>query len=156
MRIWASQTWHPRFGKNIVTDRDFGRTVSKEKLPEGMAMFFPDPVEEPPSTTDDQATTPPDDVSTEATAFSATTHRQNLIRVLRALHATLAHFHSIIAAMNIRFIGASLLIVYESDPDALAEAWNKADQGQVAGDGLEKEVLVDLDDEDKGEERFEA
>lgn len=50
-----------------------------------------------------------------------------------------------------RFIGASILLVYEGDEDKLRQAFEQADAGKVRGDGGEPDVAV-VDDEDSEDE----
>jgi 1D-myo-inositol-tetrakisphosphate 5-kinase/inositol-polyphosphate multikinase len=60
--------------------------------------------------------------------------------------------------LEIRFIGASLLIIYEGDPRQLHNAWHAVDVGESRGDGLEDDeykmdggVGDDDDEEEDGD-----
>ncbi len=55
------------------------------------------------------------------------------------------------SALPIHFVGASFLIVYESDPAALARAWAAVDGGETPGDGLARGRQSGADE---GEEWF--
>jgi 1D-myo-inositol-tetrakisphosphate 5-kinase/inositol-polyphosphate multikinase len=80
-------------------------------------------------------------------------HATNLLRILRALKSTLESLHAVLQHLEIRFIGASLLVVYEGDPQRLVDAWGAVDAGSGKGDGLDDEAeVVHGDDEDEESE----
>ncbi|KAJ9116448.1 hypothetical protein QFC22_004890 [Naganishia vaughanmartiniae] len=72
-------------------------------------------------------------------------HLLNTIRSLRALQKTLERFYTLISHLEIRFIGASLLIIYEGDPSRLQQAWRLTDRGVSRGDGLDEDDAVEED-----------
>lgn len=58
--------------------------------------------------------------------------------------------------LEMRFVGASILLVYEGDQAKLQEAFDHVDTGKVRGDGAEPDVAIVDDDEDDEDERSEA
>jgi 1D-myo-inositol-tetrakisphosphate 5-kinase/inositol-polyphosphate multikinase len=58
---------------------------------------------------------------------------------------------SVLEGLEMRFIGASILLVYEGDEEKLLQAFENADAGKVRGDGGEPDVAI-VDDEDSEEE----
>jgi 1D-myo-inositol-tetrakisphosphate 5-kinase/inositol-polyphosphate multikinase len=79
-------------------------------------------------------------------------HATNLLRILRALKSTLESLHAVLQQLEIRFIGASLLVVYEGDPQRLGDAWDAVDAGSGKGDGLDDEVEVAHEDDEESED----
>jgi 1D-myo-inositol-tetrakisphosphate 5-kinase/inositol-polyphosphate multikinase len=69
---------------------------------------------------------------------------------------------SVLETLEMRFVGASILLVYEGDEAKLQEAFDHVDAGKVRGDGAEPDVAIvdddddDEDDEDDDDERSEA
>ncbi len=117
-----------------------------------MARFFPEPTADHTSSSAlNHAESSQSGSSNPIPSISPSDHRYNLIRVLRSLHNTLAHLHSLLSAVDIRWTGTSLLVVYEGDPEALEKAWKNVDEGKVRGDGLAMEEEGDDDDEGDGE-----
>lgn len=96
--------------------------------------------------------------SPSSTLAQSSTHRTDLLRTLRALLQTLENLHALLSHLEIRFIGASLLIIYEGDPHLLHNAWTAVDAGESRGDGLEDDEyqmdgsIGDDDEEDLDED----
>lgn len=105
------------------------------------------------------ASTSPKDRNNQTISQIESTHRIDMIRSLHALSKTLSQFYALVSHLEIRFIGASLLIVYEGDPSRLREAWGLVDQGASRGDGLddddslvEEDGFSDIEPEDGDDE----
>lgn len=98
---------------------------------------------------------PADSSSPYAPSLSTSTNRQSLLRTLRALLQTLSNLHALLSHLEIRFIGASLLIIYEGDPFKLDAAWATVDAGTSRGDGLEDDEFSREDDSSDEEEDVE-
>ncbi|KAJ9099215.1 hypothetical protein QFC21_004095 [Naganishia friedmannii] len=97
--------------------------------------------------TSNSITQPPPNISTPTKPTHPDPHARDMIRSLHALQKTLERFHALISHLEIRFIGASLLIIYEGDPARLRRAWRLVDRGESRGDGLQDEdCLVEEDD----------
>ncbi|KAH8084629.1 hypothetical protein HD553DRAFT_296066 [Filobasidium floriforme] len=153
VRMTGFQNWDPVSKEMIVTDKAYGYALTVDRLPEGFAKFFPLPGQ---NQTDDRAeparavqseeaepvvqegqvpveagSSSADSTNiTHATTSSSSTeaYKHSLVRVLRALHRSISDLYALLDRLEIRFIGASLLIVYEGDPEALETAWKIVDE----------------------------
>lgn len=99
-----------------------------------------------------KAQEPPTNAPSDIPSYSTSTHRQSLLRVLHALLKSLENLHALLSHLEIRFIGASLLIIYEGDPINLNSAWDAVDAGTSRGDGLEDDELERSDDSDESDD----
>jgi hypothetical protein len=87
---------------------------------------------------------PPKDFS-ETTQYDL--HRFDIKCTLLALLATLEKFYTLVSHLEIRFIGTSLLVIYEGDASRLRHAWRLVDRGRGSGDGLRDDRTVrEVDD----------
>jgi 1D-myo-inositol-tetrakisphosphate 5-kinase/inositol-polyphosphate multikinase len=160
----------------IVTDKAYGYALTVDRLPEGFAKFFPIPGQdqtgdraEPARAVQSEGAEPvvqegqvPVEAGSSSTAptsakqptissSSTEAYKHSLVRVLRALHRSISDLYALLDRLEIRFIGASLLIVYEGDPEALETAWKIVDEeGQGRGDGLD-EFGPDLSGDDESD-----
>ena len=163
--VFFEQNWDTAAGEMIVTDKAYGYALTVGRLPEGFAKFFPLPgqsgkgetshpaqeggiepavqeahvsIEAGSSAVAPGSTTMNAHVATGSSG-STETYRQSLIRVLKALYRSVSDLYALLDRLEIRFVGASLLIVYEGDPQALEAAWKIVDdEGRGRGDGLDE------------------
>lgn len=149
----------------IVTDKAYGYALTIDKLPEGFAKFFPlpgqtgkegtaravqaggaEPAVREGEVSIEAGSSTINPVSTNSTpkqgkfsSDSKEAYRHSLVRVLEALHQSVSDLYALLDRLEIRFVGASLLIVYEGDPEALSVAWKIVDEeGRGRGDGLDE------------------
>lgn len=89
-----------------------------------------------------------------STGIPRVDHLHALSRVISAALIALDRLISLFEKLEIRMVGASILIVYEGDPQRLCEAWRLADAGEARSDGLEDDELQgdDSDDESDSDE----
>lgn len=81
---------------------------------------------------------------------------ETLLPILRAIHSSTAHLRDVLASLEIRMVGGSLLVVYEGDEEKAREgvAWMKEWEKSVKDDGDDDDVLNDdgeSEDEDDDE-----
>lgn len=134
-------------------------------MPAALARFFPlpsdnipeyiDPSVQPsiPTSTSDPAFTEP-----SAEPKSYTSHAIPLSLLSRLLATLLTRLEKLRAALGtaeIRAVGASLLVIYESDPTRLAECFSALDEGRVKWkEELEIDPDADSDEEEEEEEEM--
>jgi 1D-myo-inositol-tetrakisphosphate 5-kinase/inositol-polyphosphate multikinase len=150
----------------ISTPKSYGYALKVETLPEGFKRFFglPGEIEELPVSSEEQEKegekkveeiVPPTavPVEQEITPEVVQKYKRSLLRILRSLHAGITEFETLMRFLEIRFVGASLLIVYEGDPSSLEWAWNVVDQeGGTRGDGLDDLTTLEMGDDDDSDE----
>ncbi|GHJ90421.1 hypothetical protein NliqN6_6823 [Naganishia liquefaciens] len=88
---------------------------------------------------------PPSALPHAFTCFTPTP-TPSLLRTLRHLLTTLSTLARLLAHLEIRLIGSSLLIIYEGDPTLHDNAWTTADHVGATPDGLEEEQIHHDDD----------
>lgn len=154
------QTWHQPSQSYISTPRQFGYDLKVENMPAALGRFFPLPSESvseyiDPSAQPAGATSTSDPAFSEPSAEpkSYTSHAiplPLLQRLLSALLERLEKLRSALASAELRAVGASLLVVYESDPTRLAECFTALDEGRTK---WKEDAEIDPDAEsDEGEE----
>ncbi|EKD05241.1 hypothetical protein A1Q2_00471 [Trichosporon asahii var. asahii CBS 8904] len=147
----------------ISTPRQFGYDLKVADMPAALARFFPlpsDTIQEyiDPSAQPSTATSTSDPSFTEPTLEpkSYSSHAiplPLLSRLLSTLLARLEKLRSALDTAEIRAVGASLLVIYESDPTRLAECFTALDQGRVKWkEDAEIDPDADSDEEDDDEE----
>ncbi|EIW66995.1 hypothetical protein M231_07495 [Tremella mesenterica] len=176
IRLTGGRTWHHPSQTYILTPKPYGKSISPDQLPQGIARIFPfpndviSPVLFPPSTAltsaTDPSTSPSDKIhspSTPPTPISAvvlsssqsdsqppsptyTNHAISVMNMSRVLEILLGHLDELISVLErleARFVGMSLLIVYESDPDRLVTSLDRFEalQNKLAAKAIAKESL---------------
>ncbi|KAJ3892600.1 hypothetical protein GG344DRAFT_45069 [Lentinula edodes] len=146
IRITGFQVSTVPFSKQltpIITTKLYGKSLKKEQLPEGMRRVFP-VLGEPPRT---DLGLPPD----------------LLLPILRSLHTSLTHLHSIMQGVELRMVGGSLLVVWEGDEQRAREGveWMKErelkiterirQEADVEGNQDDDSEYIDSDDDDEGD-----
>lgn len=95
----------------INTPKSYGKSIKPSQLGEGIAKFFP-------------VGAPVTDLSGAdgKPASSCGLPRDTLIQVIRAIRNEIAEIKDIMASLELRMVGGSLLIIYEAD-------WERAVKG---------------------------
>jgi len=121
-----------------------------------MVRFFPLPTDELPFMTDDEGKKGPEVFAEHAMPARLT------YRVLSLLDEQLARLESALSSLELRLVGASLLLVYEGDPLRLASALERYDARRVsdaakslAGRNVHRHALGDEVDPDSDEDEDE-
>lgn len=128
----------------MLTPKSFGKSIRAEEMPSGMIRFFPSPNDDiaslvspptPPasaSTTEDKTPIPAVGGDVTPIAGSITlleglyrNHAipaKTMLRVLALIDKQLSDLETVLQSLEMRFVGASVLIVYEGDPSRLNDA----------------------------------
>lgn len=122
--------------------------LKPDELPRAFAQFFACPSD--PVTTTTTTSSDASDPNQAPPPPPPPTHAHNLLRTLYALSSTVSLLHALLTRLEIRFIGASLLIIYQGDPTGLAHAWDAVDRGLASGDGLDAVEPASADDDEDG------
>lgn len=160
----------------MLTPKSFGKGIKVEEMPSGMIRFFPSPSDEIPSLV--LPSTPPASASTitDATPIPAvgsetsdivmTTGKQTLLagiyrdhtipaktmlRVLALIDKQLLDLETVLQSLEMRFVGASVLIVYEGDHSRLEDALT-----QWETKIHEEDPLKPLEEEDDDDDMIES
>lgn len=102
-----------------MTPKTYGRSINKSQLPEGIARFFPVG-------------------SSKAGEPSLGLPVQLLLPILHGVREDIAEIRQVLASIEMRMVGASILIAYEGD-------WKRAE-----------ETLERTEDEDEDEDEDES
>ncbi|KAF8171928.1 inositol polyphosphate kinase [Mycena galopus ATCC 62051] len=94
MRLTGFQVYNNLTGEAVHTSKAYGKSISAAQLPEGLARFFPIATAEAP-----------------AQGLPAAL----LLQILELLREDVQDIYDTFAALEIRMVGGSLLILYESD-----------------------------------------
>jgi 1D-myo-inositol-tetrakisphosphate 5-kinase/inositol-polyphosphate multikinase len=136
--------------------------MTDERLPEALVRYFPLPTDELPFLTDDD-----EEKKKHANREPFKSHAMPArltYRVLVLLDENLAQLEKVLSQLEIRAVGASILVVYEGDPLRLATAFENYDANRVsravktlADDephhhALGDEINPDTDDDEDDEE----
>lgn len=162
----------------MLTPKSFGKTITAAEMPSGMVRFFPSPKDSIPSlvlpstppsavTTASGVPIPPvaaaseaadtllsDSVDTDTPTLPIATYSDHVIqpktmlRVLSLVDKQLADLESVLAILEMRFVGASVLIVYEGDLARLEDALQQWEDRIHQEDALKSEPEPDSDEDD--------
>ena len=126
--------------KPVVTPKSYGKSIKPADLPDGIARFFPLAPDAPPAPAAGAEGTPAPATGTGLPADA-------LLPVLESLREDVAEIRAALAAVHVRMVGASLLVVYEAD-------WARARAGLawMEEGGADEDDSEDEDDEDEDEE----
>jgi 1D-myo-inositol-tetrakisphosphate 5-kinase/inositol-polyphosphate multikinase len=159
----------------MLTPKAFGKTITAEEMPSGMVRFFPSlkdsipslvlPPTPPSSTTNSEtpiatstaatATLLSDTVETDSSALPIATYSNHtippktMLRVLALVDKQLSDLESVLSILEMRFVGASVLIVYEGDLARLEDALENWETKIHQEDALKVEPEPDSDEEDE-------
>ncbi|KAJ7134847.1 hypothetical protein C8R44DRAFT_829198 [Mycena epipterygia] len=125
MRLTGFQVHDNTTGEAVRTPKAYGKSISAAQLPEGIARFFPIATADAP---------------TQGLPAAL------LLQILELLREDVQDIRDALAVLEVRMVGASLLILYESDA-ARAEEGLK----WMLNDQYEDEDEDDDDDDDENE-----
>jgi len=167
------QTWHAPSQTFMLTPKSFGKSIKAEEMPSGMIRFFPSPTDEVPSlvlpatppasasTTEDK--TPIPSIGGGVTLLEGIYRihaipAKTMLRVLALIDKQLSDLETVLQSLEMRFVGASVLIVYEGDltrlDDALAQWESKIHEEDPLKPVEEEddEASIESESEDESED----
>ncbi|KAF7791053.1 hypothetical protein EIP86_002013 [Pleurotus ostreatoroseus] len=167
IRLTGFQVYDIARGVAINTPKSYGKSIKASELPEGVARFFRcSPRSQPPSpspshtsaiTSEDQdkshtnagAADEPTPADPEESVRGTGLPPDVLLPLLESLREDVADVRGALAQVDVRMVGASLLVVYEAD-------WARCREGLryylEGGDEQEDEEDDSDEDEDEDEE----
>ena len=178
--IWI-QTWHEPSQSYILTPKSYGKSLSPSQLPQGMIRFFPLPTDPIPSlivpltpppstaTTSVASGVPPTHLplppslssppapATPMSASGSVTYTDHalpahlLLHVLDILDQEIFRLVSMLESLEMRFVGSSVLVVYEGDEDRLASSVERYESRRHLESRFPDRRTVLEDDDDDGE-----
>ncbi|KAJ4472092.1 hypothetical protein J3R30DRAFT_3298872 [Lentinula aciculospora] len=115
----------------LLTLKSYGKSLKKEQLPEGIRRAFPVLVE------------PRTDLGLPAIV---------LLPILRSIHTSVLHLHSILKEVEIRIVGGSLLVVWEGDEQRARDGvqWMEEKEARIK----ERERTRSETDEDGNDDEY--
>nr|GAT59972.1 predicted protein [Mycena chlorophos] len=122
MRLTAFQVYDNATGEPVLTPKTYGKSISADQLPEGFERFFP-------------------------VASTQGLPAPLLLQILELLREDVQDIRDVLVDIELRMIGASLLILYESDATRAEEGikWMLRDPDE------DEEEEDDDDDDDEDE-----
>lgn len=165
----------------MLTPKSFGKGITVEQLPSGMVRFFPAPTDRieslvlpptPPPTASGMGGLPSDDPAAKtplplppaepatvqvikSSSEEYTKHAippATMVRVLDLIDKELSDLETVLNTLEMRFVGSSVLIVYEGDPARLEDALSNWEAKLIARDPLAPVAEEDEDEDDEEEE----
>ncbi|KAF8638822.1 hypothetical protein AX17_001880 [Amanita inopinata Kibby_2008] len=131
IRLTGFQVYDNETKQPVVIPKSYGKSIRSPELPNGIARFFPvgskqeaDPGLGPPS-------------SPSGLPLSS------LLAILHGIKDSIMEIRQAVASLEMRMVGSSLLIIYESDWDRAEEAIK---QSLIEGEDEEGEDEEDSDD----------
>ncbi|KAK7038053.1 kinase [Favolaschia claudopus] len=125
IQLTGFQVYNNSTNEAVHTSKAYGKSISPKQLPEGIARFFPIATKEAPE---------------QGLPASL------LLQILELLREDVADIRDAFAALEMRMVGGSLLILYESDPACAEEGLKSLKDEDEEEDEDEDE---DEDDEDE-------
>ena len=125
------------------TPKAYGKSIRPAELPDGIANFFPVGMAVPPSL--------------QTVMSSSGLPRDTLILVLRAIRAEIAAIREVLATLEFRMVGGSMLIIYEAEWARAAESIKKYlehEEEEILAEEEEEEEDDDDDDDDDPETKL--
>ena len=121
--------------QDVLTPKSYGKSIKATQLGEGIAKFFP--VGSPTSD------------SSGGVPSSSGLPKETLEPILRAIYEEIAEIRQVYSSLEMRMVGASLLIIYEAD-------WTRAEQSLTSfgdeEDEKDEDDDIDNDDDDDDDE----
>jgi 1D-myo-inositol-tetrakisphosphate 5-kinase/inositol-polyphosphate multikinase len=139
VRLTGFQVYDNITNQHVLTPKSYGKSIKAAQLGEGIARFFP----------------VGSSTSTSGSPLSSSgLPKETLEPILRAIYDEIAEIRQVCSSLEIRMVGASLLIVYEAD-------WTRAEQSLTSSSEEEDEKGEDADmdgddDEDEDEDEDES
>jgi 1D-myo-inositol-tetrakisphosphate 5-kinase/inositol-polyphosphate multikinase len=173
------QTWHAPSQTFMLTPKSFGKSIGAEEMPSGMIRFFPSPTDAVPSlvlpptppasasTTEDKTPIPTigggvpvtgEDTLLEGIYRNHAIPAKTMLRVLALIDKQLSDLETVLQSLEMRFVGASVLIVYEGDLSRLEDALTQWESKIHEEDPLkpveeeDDEDMIESESEDESED----
>jgi len=132
IRLTAFQVYDNITCQPVHTPKSYGRSLKAAQLSEGIAKFFP--------------CCSPTSQTSDTPSSSSGLPKETLEPILRAIYEEVAEMREVYSSLEIRAVGASLLIIYEAD-------WTRAEQSlRSFGEDKEEDDEEDVDDDDDDED----
>ncbi|KAF9460922.1 hypothetical protein BDZ94DRAFT_1299604 [Collybia nuda] len=150
MRLTAFQVYDNNTSLPIDTPKSYGKSIRPCDLPDGIARFFPVGISAP-----EVRHVAPEDLTSEFSTVSCSTtyHTENsglpchiLLPIICAIRSRIVEMRAAYSSVEMRMVGGSLLVMYESD-------WARAEEGVKSPDKTTNKGIVDgkVDDEREGD-----
>ncbi|KAI5990883.1 hypothetical protein EDD15DRAFT_1133704 [Pisolithus albus] len=145
-----------------LTPKKYGKTITPEQLPDGIARFFPfripvSPSRMPPSIPAASNVPPSGDVVAAPDDIQPGLPPPILLILLTRLIEALARLRAALAGAEVRIVGGSILIIYEGDWESAEKAARTSEDVSIGkataeGEGLGGNERGAADDEGEDEE----
>jgi 1D-myo-inositol-tetrakisphosphate 5-kinase/inositol-polyphosphate multikinase len=138
------QNWDSSTSKMVITPKAYGKSLSLSQLPSGIALFFPTTSPSSPSAPSSSPSQP---------APTPGLPQPLLLIILQQILEQLQTIESALSKTEARFVGMSLLVIYEGDEEALRQALlNQPPPRMDDEDGSAEDDDDDDDDDDEEDE----
>jgi len=142
VRLTGFQVYDSATEKFNHIDKAYGRSIKASDLPDGIARFFPLPSDSPTKGQDEE------EIPTTTTGTGLP--KDLLLPILKAIKSNITQIQGVLQTIEMRMVGASLLIIYEADvehaKEGLATLAERA--GFSAEEIVEEEDVDDYDDDE--------
>ncbi|KZT11162.1 SAICAR synthase-like protein [Laetiporus sulphureus 93-53] len=152
IRLTGFQVYDLARNQPIFTPKIYGKSIKPADLPDGIARFFPLP-------SNSQAPSPPPEPSPSSRSNEIETFKHEhgtglpadiLIPMLTEICSEVEEIRDALSKVDVRMVGASLLIIYEAD-------WERAREGmrllhEYQSMEADSEKGVEEDEEDDGDD----
>jgi len=124
VRLTGFQVYDNVTGEAVNTPKSYGKSIKASELKEGIARFFP---------------------VGDAEGARSGLGRSVLVGVLEGIRDEVAAIREIVASLEVRMVGASVLIVYDSEQQYVVRLIDFAHTFVTPGSGPDDGVLLGLD-----------
>ncbi|KAH9915248.1 SAICAR synthase-like protein [Epithele typhae] len=138
VRLTGFQVYDLATNEAVNTPKSYGKSIQPADLPDGIARFFPLSPDAPPAHAEPAPEAPPPITGTGLPA-------ELLLPVLESVREDVAEVRDALAAVEMRMVGGSLLVIYEAD-------WDRARAGIKWMEEVGEDDEDDDEDEDEDEE----
>jgi len=122
----------------FLHQKSYGKSIKAAQLGEGMAKFFP--VGSPISG------------SSDIPSSSSGLPKETLEPILRAIYDEIAEIRQVCSSLEMRMVGASLLIIYEADWTRAEQSLTSSSEEEDENDDIDEDIDDDDDDDDNDDE----
>lgn len=162
----------------MLTPKSFGKGIKVDEMPSGMIRFFPSPTDTiaslvlpptPPASASapidktpipiiqgDITPTAPSGALLEGTYRDHAIPPKTMLRVLALVDKQLSDLEAVLKSLEMRFVGSSVLIVYEGDLTRLEDALAQWESRIHEEDPLKPELDLEDDEDDMIESESES
>jgi 1D-myo-inositol-tetrakisphosphate 5-kinase/inositol-polyphosphate multikinase len=133
----------------MLTPKSYGKGIKAEEMPGGMIRFFPSPYDTIASLVLPQSPPPSTSIPTDtATYQDHAIPAKIMLRVLALVDKQLADLEAVLKSLEMRFVGSSVLIIYEGDLPRLEDALEQWETRIHQEDPLKAELDMEDDQDD--------